>query len=137
MFKSIYLHRQSNNNRISQIIPMCHYVKNYFKNNIIFPVQKLIAITIVFHIYYQCAIISVITLNIPSHGWNSNRLLRHFIPYLLLMININAQIIFSQKLIATTILFHKSYQCAIMSEINFNITLHGSNCNRLLRHFIP
>ena len=38
---------------------------------------KLIAIIIVFH---QCAIISVITSNIPSHGWNCNRLLRHFTP---------------------------------------------------------
>ena len=24
-----------------------------------------------------------------------------------------------------------------MSEITLNITLHDSNCNRLLRHFIP
>ena len=35
------------------------------------------------------------------------------------------------------ILFHKSFQCAIMSEITLNITLHGSNCSRLLGHFIP
>ena len=55
------------------------------------------------------------------------------------MININAQIIFFalQKLIAITIEFHISYQCAIMSEITLNISLHGSNCNRLLRHLIP
>ena len=55
------------------------------------------------------------------------------------MININAQIIFFalQKLIAITIEFHMSYQCAIMSEITLTITLHGSNCNRLHRQFIP
>ena len=55
------------------------------------------------------------------------------------MINIIVEIIFFalQKLIAKTIAFHKSYQCAIMSEIIINILLHGSNCNRLLRHFIP
>ena len=63
------------------------------------------------------------------------------------MINMNAQIIFIplQKLIAITIVFHISYQCAIMSEITFNITLQGPNCdgklqcsnrNRLRRHFI-
>ena len=26
---------------------------------------------------------------------------------------------------------------AIMSQMTLNITLHGSNCNTLLRHFIP
>ena len=42
--------------------------------------------------------------------------------------NINAQLIFVsvKKLIAITIVFHISYQCAIMSEITLNITLHGS-----------
>ena len=39
-----------------------------------------------------------------------------------------------QKLIAITIVFH---QFAIMSEITSIIILHGSNCNRLQRHFIP
>ena len=56
------------------------------------------------------------------------------------MININVQIIFN----AITILFHTAFQCAIKSEINIditlseitlNITIHGSNYNRLLRHF--
>ena len=49
------------------------------------------------------------------------------------MIYINAQIIFFalQTLIAITIAFHILYQCAIMSEIILNITLHGSNCTRL------
>ena len=42
-----------------------------------------------------------------------------------------------QKLIAITIVVHVSYQNAIMSEIILKITLHGSNYNRLLRHFIP
>ena len=47
------------------------------------------------------------------------------------------QIIFIalQKLIAITIAFHKSYQCGIMSEITLNISLYGSNCNKLLRQF--
>ena len=55
------------------------------------------------------------------------------------MISINAQIILFglQKLIAITIVVHVSYQNAIMSEIILKITLHGSNYNRLLRHFIP
>ena len=39
-----------------------------------------------------------------------------------------------QNWIAITIEFHISYECTIMSEI---ITLHGYNCNRLLRHLIP
>ena len=53
--------------------------------------------------------------------------------------NINALIIFFalHKLIAMTIEFHITYQCAIILEIALNITLHGSNCNRLLRLFIP
>ena len=55
------------------------------------------------------------------------------------MINIKALIIFFPllKLIAITIVFHISYQCAIMSEITLNMTLHGSCSIRLLRHFIP
>ena len=138
---------------------------------------------------------SEITLNITLHSSNCNRLPRHFIPWWLLIMNINAQIIFFplQKLIAITIVFHISYQCAIMTEItdialfylkfitksfssaliahnkhqctnhflcfaeiNYNdncfsqiipmwhlseiilkITLHSSNSNRLLTHFIP
>ena len=36
-----------------------------------------------------------------------------------------------------TKLIHKSCECGIMSEITLNITLHGSNCIILLRHFIP
>ena len=106
---------------------------------IFFPVQKLIAITIVYHIWYQCALMSEITLNITLHCSNCNRLLRHIVPYSLLMININTQIIFftSQKLIAINILFHNSYQCVIMSDVTLHITLYGSHCIRLLRHFIP
>ena len=55
------------------------------------------------------------------------------------MININAQMNFLalQKLKTITILFHKSCQCGIRSEITLNITLHGSNRSSLLRHFIP
>ena len=55
------------------------------------------------------------------------------------MININTQIIFFalQKLIAITIQIHISFQSAIMLDITLNITLHGSNCNGLQRHFIP
>ena len=55
------------------------------------------------------------------------------------MISINAQMnLFAlKKLIAKTIVFHISYQYAIMSEIILNITIHGTNYNRLLRHFIP
>ena len=104
---------------------------------IFFALQKLSAIKIEFHISYQCPIMSEITLNITLHVSNCNRL--HFIPQWLLMKNINAQIIFFalQKLIAITIEFHLSYEWAIMSEITLNITLHVSNCNRLLRHFIP
>ena len=51
----------------------------------------------------------------------------------------NAQIIFFalQKLIAITIVFHIAYQYTIMSEMTLNITLHGSNYNRLQRHVIP
>ena len=55
------------------------------------------------------------------------------------MININAQIIFfyvKKSSIAITILFHMSYQCAIMPVITLNITIHGSNYNGLQRHFI-
>ena len=72
---------------------------------------------------------SEITLNITLHGSNCNRLLRHFIPQSLFMININAQNIFLalQKLMAITIEFHITYQCAIMSEITLYITIRGSN----------
>ena len=54
--------------------------------------EKLIAIRIVFHILYQCVVMSKITLNIILHCSICNGLLRHFIPYWLHMININAQI---------------------------------------------
>ena len=55
------------------------------------------------------------------------------------MTNINAQInLFAlHNLIAITIVFHISYHCAIMSQITLNITIHGSNYHKLLRHFIP
>ena len=106
---------------------------------IFFSFKKLIAIEIVFHISYQCAILSKIILNITLHDSNCNRLLRHFIPKWLLMININAQIILFplKKLIAITIIFHISYQCAIMLDITLRIILQRSNYNRLLRHYIP
>ena len=39
--------------------------------------------------------------------------------------------------IAITIEFHISCQYAILSEIISNITLHDSNYNRILRHFVP
>ena len=81
---------------------------------------------------------SEMTLNVTLHGSNDNRLQIHFIPQSLLMININAQIIFFsvKKSIAITILFHMSFQCTIMPEITLNITIHGSNYNRLQRYFI-
>ena len=42
--------------------------------------QKSIAIKMEFHISYQCAIMSEMTLNIILHGFNYNSLLWHFIP---------------------------------------------------------
>ena len=42
-----------------------------------------------------------------------------------------------KKLIAITIVYHISYQCAIMSEITLNIKIHGSNYNKLQSHFLP
>ena len=55
------------------------------------------------------------------------------------MISINAQMILFalQKLIKIKIVFHISYQCAILSEITLNIILQSSNYITLLRHFIP
>ena len=51
------------------------------------------------------------------------------------MIYINAQIIFFElkKLIAMTIVFHKLYQCDIMSEVTLNIIL---DCYRYTNHHI-
>ena len=111
---------------------------NIYAPIIFFALQKLIAITIAFWKSYQCAIMSEINLNTTFHRSNGNRLLRHFIPWLL-MISINSRIIFFalHKLIAITIVFHKSYQCDNMSEITVKISLHGCDYNRLLRHFIP
>ena len=80
--------------------------------------------------------LSEITLNIPSKNLkNCSRLQIHCIPSLV-MINIHTKVIFFalQKLITITIVFCKSYQC-IMSEMTLNITLLGSNCNRLLKIF--
>ena len=52
--------------------------------------------------------------------------------------NMNAQIILFelQKWFAMTTISHL-IPTWIMSEITLNITLHSSNCNRFLRHFIP
>ena len=47
---------------------------------IFFALHKLIAITIEFHITYQCTIMSEITSNIRLHGSYCNGLLRRFIP---------------------------------------------------------
>ena len=47
---------------------------------IFFALQTSIAITIVFHIAYQCNIMSEMTLTITLHGSNDNRLLKYFIP---------------------------------------------------------
>ena len=60
-------------------------------------------------------------------GSNCNRLVRHLIPWRLLMKNINAEIIFFpvETLIAIRIVFHISYQYA---KIKHYITC--SNCNR-------
>ena len=102
---------------------------------IFFSVKKLIAITIVFHISCQCAILSAITLNIAVNGSNYNRLLRHFIPWWFL-ININAQMILFalHKLIAIRLYFtYHTY--VLLSVITLNITIHGSNYDRLLRYF--
>ena len=99
---------------------------------IFFPFQKLIAITIVFHKSYQYAIMSEMTLNISSHRSCWNRLIRYSISWIFI-INMHTQIILFplQKLIAITIVFHRSYHCAIMSEMTLNITLHGSNCSKI------
>ena len=95
-----------NNNSISQMIPMFLHVRNHFKQNITWfllyyitktlysvmivydkdqctnhALQKIIAITIVFQILYQCAILSEIALNITLRGCNCNTLSRHFISY--------------------------------------------------------
>ena len=53
--------------------------------------------------------------------------------------SINAQMnLFPLKnLIAITIVFHISYQYAILSEIILNMTLRDSHYDRLLRYFIP
>ena len=41
-----------------------------------------------------------------------------------------------KKLITTVVVFYISLWCAIMSEITLNISLHGSNSNRLLRNLL-
>ena len=53
--------------------------------------------------------------------------------------DINEQFIFFalQKLIVIINVFINSYQCAIISEMALNISLHGSDCNKLQRHFHP
>ena len=53
-------------------------------------IAAIIRIKIVFHISYQCDIMSEITSNIILQGYNYNRLLKYFIPQRLLMINMNA-----------------------------------------------
>ena len=72
------------------------------------------------------------TLNISLHGTN---LLRNFLPSRLLIININIQLIFFalQKLIVMRNVFINSYQFSIMPEKTLNISLHGSNCNTIVR----
>ena len=97
----------------------------------------LIAVAIEFHIY-QYAFISEIILTIKINGSNYNRIARHFILQWLLMININAQIVFIplQKLNTKRIVFHKSYQLLCCQKSLLNITLKGSNYNRWLRQII-
>ena len=76
-----------------------------------------------------------ITLNITFYGYNCNEVL-HFLSRLLLMINISAQIIFFAlpKLIEMIFIF--SYSNLPLCQKSLE-TLHGSNANRLLTHFIP
>ena len=106
---------------VSYISYQCAIITIHFKHNITWLYlwtimdRKLIAITIVFHNWKDncnlyrtnVAIKSEITLNITYHGSNWNRLLRHFIPQWLLMINMNTQ----------------SFSFCI-SEINFYYTYH-------------
>ena len=44
------------------------YDKDKYTNHFLFTMKKLITITIIFHILYQCAIMSEITLNITLHN---------------------------------------------------------------------
>ena len=88
--------------------------------------------------FILCAIIDRKHLNILLQCSNCNRLLDIlFLNDCLWKTSMHKWLSFAlQKLIAITIVFHKSYQCAIMSDINWNITIHGSICSRLLRHLI-
>ena len=63
-------------------------------------------------IVYYCAIISDITLNKSLHYSNSIQLLRTILPLWLLMMNINAQLVFLAIIIA--------FNCAIISVITLN-----------------
>ena len=108
---------------------------NIIAQLICFALQIFIEDKCILHIIPMCHHVRI-TFNIHASTWN--RLLRHLIQYKLLVINMNTKIIFFvlHKLIAITIVYHISYQSAIMSEIALNITLRGSTCNRLLRQFI-
>ena len=68
---------------------------------------------------------SEITLYITLHGSKYNTILRHFLS-LILLLNAQFILIALQKLIAKIIEFNIASQCAIMSQITLNITLHRS-----------
>ena len=86
-----------------------------------------------FPIWYNCAIITEITLHISLHYCKFITQLRTIIPQWFLMININAQFKISVIINAFSIRYH----CAIISEITWNISLHFSNYIKQLRTILP
>ena len=110
-------------------------MKNINAQLLWYALQKLIANIIVF-IAYQRAIMLEITFNIALHNSLWMKLTRNFLPWCLLMTNINAQFVL-QKFNEKIIVLHIAYQWAIISGITSNITLHRSKCNKLVRHFLP
>ena len=102
-----------------------------YKQIVFFAFQKWKAIKIVFQIWYQCAKMSENALNSTLHRLNCNRLLRHYIPLLLLMINIITQIILCS---IERNCNNNTYQCAIVLEITLNLTLPVIDFNDILFH---
>ena len=90
------------------------------------------------HKIVKCPMMSEITLNISIHGSNYIKLL-DVLFHLISDDKKQCIIIFFalQKLIAVIFVFHISQQYAIISEITLNVSLHRSNCTKLLTHFIP
>ena len=100
---------------------------------IFFAFQKLNAITIVFHIAYQCEIMSEITLNITIHGPNNNGLLTKIIYTKMIAYDkhqcTNHFLCIAEINCNNNCISNRIYQCAFKSEITLNITIHGSNYN--------